>query len=324
MVCEPGPVLFQCYRKPKTMTNREVFMMLWKNRNRSVSVCLTVVTSCLVLAVVWAVLATPEIAFADKPDKPPGQDKGGGGEVGQEIPVYIVFDETSSINGDSEAPYTDGELKGKVTAVVGRNFSILLETNNIKKRTAGRTIWLDLGIPVGCAGVKIDVSDGAGGDVDGICDDCIDSVPDLPAERFGEPSQSFGYPDSAKLRIHGRDLDGLRVGKSVNTCAQMEFSVGGEVWVLYWGSYKVPGGWTYAPGTSPVVVKRETNDYWRITCAGDACLYRDNNPPHRPTEYHGQVTVPFFFDAVAIDPESDPWGDEPHGIIPGDVGCIEP
>jgi hypothetical protein len=50
-------------------------MMLWKNRNKSVGVCLTVVTSCLVLAVVWAILITPETAFADKPDKPPGQDK---------------------------------------------------------------------------------------------------------------------------------------------------------------------------------------------------------------------------------------------------------
>ena len=49
--------------------------MLWKNSNKRMSVCLTVVTGCLVIAVLWANLATPETAFADKPDKPPGQDK---------------------------------------------------------------------------------------------------------------------------------------------------------------------------------------------------------------------------------------------------------
>ncbi|MFC1636506.1 hypothetical protein ACFL5Z_16875 [Planctomycetota bacterium] len=50
-------------------------MMLRKNRNKSVGVCLTVVTSCLVLAVSWAILAKPETALAKKPDNP-----GGGGK----------------------------------------------------------------------------------------------------------------------------------------------------------------------------------------------------------------------------------------------------
>lgn len=42
-------------------------MMLWKNRDKRVSVCLTVVTSCLVLAAVWAILATPKTALAKRP-----------------------------------------------------------------------------------------------------------------------------------------------------------------------------------------------------------------------------------------------------------------
>jgi len=293
--------------------------MLQKNRNKRIGLCLMAVTSCLVLAIVWAFLATPETALAK--GKPPGG--GGGGEVGQEIPVCIAFDdaEGDGIKNDGDA-YCDGDSNKKVTAIVGRNFNIVLETNNSNKRTAGRTLWLDLGNPVGCAdSVNVDVSDGAGGDVDGICDECIDSVPDLPVTRFGMlPSgQQSGYPDSATLKIFGRDLDGLQVGNTVDTCAQMNFSVGGQSWVLYWGSFKVPGGWTYAPNTSPVTVTRLDNDTWRITCAGDACLYRDNNPPHRATEYHGQVNIPFGITAVAITHEETVWGDEPWNIIPGDT-----
>ena len=45
-------------------------MMLWKNRNKSVSVCLTAAMNCLVLAAAWTVLAAPETALAKKPPKP--------------------------------------------------------------------------------------------------------------------------------------------------------------------------------------------------------------------------------------------------------------
>ena len=39
-------------------------MMLWKNKNKKAQICLMVVTTCLVLATLWAVLATPETALA--------------------------------------------------------------------------------------------------------------------------------------------------------------------------------------------------------------------------------------------------------------------
>ena len=44
--------------------------MLQKNRNKRVGLCVMVVTSCLVMAAVWAVLATPETALAKKPVQP--------------------------------------------------------------------------------------------------------------------------------------------------------------------------------------------------------------------------------------------------------------
>ncbi len=47
--------------------------MFGKNKNKKVGLCVMVVTSCFILAVLWAVLATPETALAKKPD-------GGGGK----------------------------------------------------------------------------------------------------------------------------------------------------------------------------------------------------------------------------------------------------
>ena len=49
-------------------------MMLWKNRNKRIGLCVTVVAGCLILAIVWAVLAMPETALAKKPPKPPKPD----------------------------------------------------------------------------------------------------------------------------------------------------------------------------------------------------------------------------------------------------------
>jgi hypothetical protein len=45
----------------------EVFTMFGKNRKKKVGLCVMVVTACLVLAGIWAVLATPETALATKP-----------------------------------------------------------------------------------------------------------------------------------------------------------------------------------------------------------------------------------------------------------------
>ncbi|MBL7184947.1 MAG: hypothetical protein ISS70_01365 [Phycisphaerae bacterium] len=293
-----------------------------ENKRKKVKLYLTAVTSCIVLAGVLAVLVTPETSLAK--GKPGG---GGGGEVGQIIPVCITFDDAAGfgVKNDGDV-YCDGDLKNKVTAVVGRNFNIVFEPNNSNKRTAGRTLFLDLSAFQTCGNsVNVDVSDGEGGGSDGICDECFDSVPDLPIARFGTPplGQKAGYPDNAKLEILGRDLDGLLVGNTVKTNGRLKFSVGDQDWVLHYGPHEVPGGATPAPGTEPVTVERLDNDTWRIvSVTGDACLYRRDNPPHAAAEYHGQVLVPFGFTAVAIEHEETVWGDEPNGIVLGDDPCV--
>jgi len=293
------------------------------NKKERVETCRVALASCIISVAVWAALAVPEVALAAKPSKP-----GNGGEVGQGIDACIVFDDLvgDGIKSDGFA-YCGGEKKSKITAGVGRNMTMGLDTNDSNKRTAGRTVWLDLSVSLGCVS-QVDISDVDGNrGPDGVCDDCIDDAgPDLPEVRFGDlPSgQKFGYPDRAKLVIKGRDLDGLLVGNTVNTYASLNFDVGGQSWVLWWGPYTSgTGGVTFAPGSDPVTVERMDNDTWRVKTTGmsRAFLYRDNNPPHLPTEHHGQFLVPFAFTAVAITHEETIWGDEPWQIFPGELPC---
>jgi hypothetical protein len=67
----------------------EVLTMFGKNRKKKVGICVMVVTASLVLAGIWAVLATPETALAHKTDpKHHGKDKDdGGGEGFAEVTI---------------------------------------------------------------------------------------------------------------------------------------------------------------------------------------------------------------------------------------------
>ena len=60
--------------------------MFGKNKNKKVGLCVMVVTACLVLAGIWAVLATPETALAKKPDH-----AGGGGGKFETVLYWVSF-----------------------------------------------------------------------------------------------------------------------------------------------------------------------------------------------------------------------------------------
>ena len=276
-----------------------------KNNHKSIKSTVMVGASCIALAGVWGILVTPGTARAlhNKHHNP------GGGPVGQNIGVCITFHAASFIQADSDDPYCDGNLKDKVTAIVSRVYNILLDGNKSKKKKAGRTFFLDLSDRLGCElSVKVDVSDGAGGGSNEVCDTCFPDVPDLPDMRFGMlPSgRKFGYPDNAALVIYGRDLDDLKSGYTFDTNARLGFSVGGETYFLHWGPYQAPSGVTYCPQSDPVQVKRGTtyveNDTWTFesTDAHLACLYRETSTG---PEYLGQFFVPFGATAVAMPEE---------------------
>ena len=76
--------------------------MFGKNKKKKVGLCLMVVTACLVLAGLWAVLATPETALAKKPTDPGG----GGGGKGGAAPNCVIFDGgDDSVRSDDGTPY---------------------------------------------------------------------------------------------------------------------------------------------------------------------------------------------------------------------------
>ena len=92
---------------------------------------LKAVMGLLVLVCLCLVLAPPNAALADKAGPHPhvgdDGDDGGGGEVGQIIPVCITFDENLAIRSDGleDGRYCHGGSGKKIEALVGRNFSIV-------------------------------------------------------------------------------------------------------------------------------------------------------------------------------------------------------
>lgn len=119
-------------------TLREVLIMSTKRKNKRIGVCLMAVTSCLIVAVLWAVLATPETALAKKP--------GSGGPSGetQDIPVSAVIDDQSNegVSSDGGGAYVD-KKKDHISAFVGRRAGQFILDTNTNNAEGGRTMKLN-------------------------------------------------------------------------------------------------------------------------------------------------------------------------------------
>ncbi len=95
--------------------------MFGKNRKKTVGICVMVVTASLVLATLWAVLATPETALAKKPD-------GGGGKETRTYKVTFQGGLSASgcrtmsiINPEDSVAHLDFNLKSPLdlSGVIG-------------------------------------------------------------------------------------------------------------------------------------------------------------------------------------------------------------
>jgi hypothetical protein len=113
----------------------EVLIMLWKNRNKRMGLCLMVVMSCLVLAAVWIILVMPETALAKKPGS-------GGGDAGT-APVCVEFrdEEGDGVQSDNGTPYCD-DKQLKVEAIMTPDGHVNLQPNTGKGD--GRTLYVDI------------------------------------------------------------------------------------------------------------------------------------------------------------------------------------
>lgn len=111
--------------------------MFGKNKNKTVGLCVMVVAACLVMAAVWAVLATPETALAKKPDNP------GGGEP-EALHGSATFRDAlgDRVRSDGEGPYTyTGSGKGGAILLgLGDFFRLRV---NVDKKVVGRRFVLD-------------------------------------------------------------------------------------------------------------------------------------------------------------------------------------
>jgi hypothetical protein len=125
--------------------------MFGKNRNKKVGICVMVVTASLVLAGLWAVLATPETALAaPKKPKPP---KGGGDGACCSLNFCITFRENDAIGGDELDEDNDGETDpycngGKIVAIAGgsakQGCGFRFDMNKGQQFGQGRLGFLDL------------------------------------------------------------------------------------------------------------------------------------------------------------------------------------
>ena len=260
---------------------------------RKVWICSISVGSCLVLAAVWGMLAVPGSALADKPPHSHGIQSDDEGEF-KDIPVCITLDPGSRVGADDEVPdeYCDSK-KNKIRAFVGRNRIIVLEVGE----KSGRTLFLDLFQAKTCdCSTQIDVEP-----IDNACDDPTPCLIDVPFVA--------NFISDVRFNISGgEDLDDLPFGCTHEDNARLTFTDGVDTWVLQWGPYDSAGGPGLCPGSGHITVTRTDDNTWDFTTTGNhlACLYRQENPPHAATEYHGQFFVPFSGMAVAVKNQTAP------------------
>ena len=276
--------------------------MLWKNRNKSVGVCLTIVTSCLVLAATWAILVTPGTAFADKPDKPgkpdkpPGDD---GGDTFKDMPVRIDF-------GVGEITPSENPLCAStegVTAFAGKNRTITL---SIHKRIMDPYLVLSLGSPLAVDDVGPDVdpdpaTDGGYFDGDGQ-PSC--PLPILDSGRLSEPELQVG------IGVNVKDID-PETHLMTNGRLRFKDDVGQE-YQLLWGADLQPGGFQRTNPSAPdIYIYRNPDDNgkrkWDVYTNPEAGSGRDGAhtaflwwvlSPHGAHDYCGAYDVSFYYIAT--------------------------
>jgi hypothetical protein len=114
----------------------EVLTMFGKNRKKTVGLCVMVVTASLVMAGLWAVLATPETALADHKGKPHGKPGGDGGGENSAIHgcVELRDDTDDRVQSDTRGEYCDGEDSTIVGLLEFFRFKMKVKNNGVGRR----------------------------------------------------------------------------------------------------------------------------------------------------------------------------------------------
>ena len=259
-------------------------MMLCKNRNKKVGLCVMVVTASLVMATLWAVLATPETALAAKPDKP------GGNVVKQDIPGVLTFTGSGSLTNDGAVPPEYSNSEAGTTCFIGRRRSIWVRLSKTSDRRMNLTLTeLDVtpfDIQQGEDTIQINPGDDPWGNDTGI------TPPGLPTEQPMPISQ-------VELQIAPYlNVSGLTQGSTLDASTWLLFlDDTGNQWGLYFGRGRplgVEDGWGGARfftelDAVPVTVSCVTlNTSWMVTSTTPGYLWYRGSKKNAPWVYVGK------------------------------------
>lgn len=286
--------------------------MFGKNRNKKVGLCVMVVTAGLVLAIVWVILATPGTAWAEKGGK--GKTGKVGGDVSGVIFSKVTFDYRGSdgVTSDGLGDYVDGVDRTEMR--IGRNFDIRMDFNTHKKKDSLRTLRFPGGFPVP---VLPPVEDPPG--TPNPCWPTFDGLTTPDSGATGPTIPVGGLAQDAELVFHHQDHDDTPVGCCRGVGARLTVKDdNGETWFVWFARLYGLDCRDY------MIVKRLPNldldgvdgpdnpgiSQWKFSTSttGRAYVYRDNNPPHAPTEFWGVVTLPMSGIIESLTDETEPTG----------------
>jgi hypothetical protein len=129
-------------------------------------------------------------------------------------------------------------------------------------------------------------------------------------------------PESILAAPGGGKGNGGKVGGDVRT-ENAKLTIkddNGETWIVHFGTKASGDGSFFAPDGDDVVVTRLHNvdsdedgspdnpgkSQWEFSTTGLGYVYRDNNPPHSPTEFWGVVTLSFSGTIESLTDELEP------------------
>jgi len=274
----------------------EVLMMLCKNRNKKVGLCVMVVTASLVMATLWAVLATPETALAAKPDKP------GGNVVKQDIPGVLTFTGSGSLTNDGAVPPEYSNSEAGTTCFIGRRRSIWVRLSKTSDRRMNLTLTeLDVtpfDIQQGEDTIQINPGDDPWGNDTGI------TPPGLPTEQPMPISQ-------VELQIAPYlNVSGLKENDPpLDASTWLLFLDGDNQWGLYFGPGRTSedgwGGARFFTDLNTPCVEIECNvlnKSWTVTSTTPGFLWYKGSKKNAPWVYVGKYDiVPWSCTVVSLE-----------------------
>ncbi|MHC4536238.1 MAG: hypothetical protein ACYS6K_19985 [Planctomycetota bacterium] len=258
-------------------------MMLWKNGNKRIGLCVVVVTCCLLLGAIWVVLATPETVLAAKPE--PGENPGGN-VVKQDIPGVVTLG-TGSITDDGATPSEYSDSEAGTTCFIGRRRGIWVSLSKNSPRSMNLTLGTLVADSFSIGDVEISQGDDPWGD---------QIMSPEAVNNLTEPEGAIYQVDLGIAPF--QNVSGLPKDSTLDASTKLHFlDVEGNQWGLYFGRGRplgVEDGWGGARfftelTAAPVIVSCLTlNQSWTVDSSTPGYLWYRGSRKNAPWIYVGK------------------------------------